>query len=383
MRRSERRWENIFGTVVNHLDTRCGIAKRLARFILRERLLELHIDALRVGPHHGHADAGSGDADRVVAQDFVCLLYHLHFFLIVPVVTNVRVVRENVEGILVGEDVLGGWSVGKHVASLLLELVHGGLAGAAGRLVGGNDHTLDRGDTVQWGSGHESDNGAAVGIGNDVFRSGVDAAEDRAVHLGDHERDAIGHAEGAAVVDNGAALAARKRGVVFRYATASAEEGEVNIVEGAFSELLRGYGGAVERNLGPGRACAGKELHTAVLEVALLHHLHDGKAERWRFVREELVTGERTEAYAEELTPDGAGDAHDRHPGPVGRVLGSALQSPTPPETLSATRPQALLRHCHPCAAAKAKGDTASGWKERWTRASQTRHTRLAASSTK
>ena len=89
------------------------------------------------------------------------------------------------------------------VAALLEQLVHARLAGAGDRLVGRDDHALDRRRVVQRLQRHHHLRGRAIGVGDDVLAS---IAVDRVgIHLGHDQRHVRVHPVERAVVDHRAA----------------------------------------------------------------------------------------------------------------------------------------------------------------------------------
>ena len=97
------------------------------------------------------------------------------------------------------------------VAALLEQLVHARLAGARDRLVGGDDHALDRRGVVQRLQRHDHLRGRAVGVGDDVL--GPIAVDRLGVHLGHDQRHVGVHAVERAIVDHRAARRGGARGV--------------------------------------------------------------------------------------------------------------------------------------------------------------------------
>ena len=57
-----------------------NVGEQLAGLVGGDLPLGLDQDALAVAVRDRHADAGRADVDRVVAQDLVRLVHHLHFF---------------------------------------------------------------------------------------------------------------------------------------------------------------------------------------------------------------------------------------------------------------------------------------------------------------
>mmetsp|Transcript_13737 Transcript_13737/g.34646 ORF Transcript_13737/g.34646 Transcript_13737/m.34646 type:complete len:295 (+) Transcript_13737:148-1032(+) len=197
----QRRGEAVGGAVVDDLHAR-RLGQRLERLLLRHLPGELEIDALRVRAHHGHADAGGCDRNVLVAPDLLRLLGHFHLLFVVAVVHHGRVVAEQVEGVLEGEDLHRDGLVVQHLARLQRQLVHGGLPRAAGGLVRAHDHALDGADLVQRRDGHERDDGGAVGVGDDaaLALAPLHARHRLGVHLRDDQRYALRHAVRRAVV---------------------------------------------------------------------------------------------------------------------------------------------------------------------------------------
>mmetsp|Transcript_10224 Transcript_10224/g.21896 ORF Transcript_10224/g.21896 Transcript_10224/m.21896 type:complete len:289 (-) Transcript_10224:43-909(-) len=224
--------------------------------------------------HDGHADAGGGDLDVLVLPDLVRLLHHLHLLLVVAQLhIHLGVVGEQVEGVLHGEDLgLCGLAV-QHVAGLSAQLLHGGSTGTGGSLVGGHHHPLDVCNAVQGGDGHEGNDGGAVGVCDDGSPlAQLDVGHGLGVHLGNHQGDTLGHAEGGAVVNHHRASSCCNGAQGLADRASSAEQSDVNALEAVLSQLLNSVGVSIKLLLlasGPSR---GQQLNVTVGKVALLEH---------------------------------------------------------------------------------------------------------------
>ena len=117
---------------------------------------------------HRHAHAGRGQLDLGV-EDLLGLGHHLPLFLGRAVVHEHVDMRDDVEGDSLGE-LLRPRPIGdEHGARLLEQLVHGLLAGARDRLVGGHHDAPDRRRVVQRLQRHDQLRGRAVRVGDDVL----------------------------------------------------------------------------------------------------------------------------------------------------------------------------------------------------------------------
>mmetsp|Transcript_12242 Transcript_12242/g.33420 ORF Transcript_12242/g.33420 Transcript_12242/m.33420 type:complete len:246 (-) Transcript_12242:134-871(-) len=240
-----------------------------------------------MGTHHGHTDAGGSDFHILVVPDLGRFFDHLQLLLVVAGVhIHVRVVAEQVKGVLHWED-LGHSRLAIHdVSGLLPQLLHGSCTSSGRSLVGGHNHALDGGQLVQGGDGHEGDDGRAVGVGNDAALADLAVGHVVRVDLRDDQGHTLSHSECAAVVNDHCASLSCQGPELLADGAASAEQGNVHILEAVSCQLLHLIRLAIKLLLLPGRPSGGQHLHVAVREVALLQH------------RQELLT------Y-------GAGNAHD------------------------------------------------------------------------
>mmetsp|Transcript_26181 Transcript_26181/g.46566 ORF Transcript_26181/g.46566 Transcript_26181/m.46566 type:complete len:333 (+) Transcript_26181:63-1061(+) len=262
--------EAVVSAVVDDLNAGC-LAQHLQRRLLAHFVVKLQVYALRMRAHHRDADAGGRDTNILVAPDLLGLLHHLHLLLVVPVLHHGRVMREQIEGILKGEDVHGDGFVVKHLARLQHKLIHGSGTSARSRLVGGDNHPLDGAHLVQRRDGHEGDDGGAVGVGNDAtLPLTVLHPRHRVwVDLRNHQRHPLCHPKRGAVVHHHRPRINRRRPKLLADTAASAEQRNVHILEAVHCELLHRVGLAVKVDLLPCRPCTGEHLHVAVREVPL------------------------------------------------------------------------------------------------------------------
>ena len=114
-----------------------------------------------------HPHTGGGQLDLGV-EDLLGLGHHLPFFLGVARVHEHINVRNDVEGNLLGELHRRRRIGDEDALGLVPELVHGVLAGARDRLIGGHHHALDLCRVVQRLQSNHELGGGAVGVGDDV-----------------------------------------------------------------------------------------------------------------------------------------------------------------------------------------------------------------------
>mmetsp|Transcript_210 Transcript_210/g.797 ORF Transcript_210/g.797 Transcript_210/m.797 type:complete len:338 (-) Transcript_210:342-1355(-) len=231
--------EGVGGPVVANRDPR-RTAQKLPRPLLAQGPVELEVDGLGVGPDHGNADAGCRDADVVVRPDLLRLLDHLQLLLVVPVVLHRGVVREEVEGVLKGEDVLGDLLALEGLLRLKHQLIHGGLPRARSGLVCGHDHPPDAGLPVQRGDGHERDDRGAVRVGDDPAGpfAPIHPPHGLRVDLRDHQRDPLGHPKRGGVVHHHGACVGREGAELLAYAAARRKKGDVDVPKTVLFKLL-------------------------------------------------------------------------------------------------------------------------------------------------
>ena len=130
---------------------------------------------------HRHAGRGRAHAYRVVPEDLVGLVDHLHLLLGVTVLEEIVDVGDHVlvDGIVVE----GGIFTPNASVPLGLHLVHGGGAGTGHGLIGGHHNPLYHILPVEGSQGKKHLDGGAIGIGDDeiVFLEdiGVDLRDDK------------------------------------------------------------------------------------------------------------------------------------------------------------------------------------------------------------
>lgn len=142
---------------------------------------------------------------------------------------------------------------------------------------------------MERGGGHEADDGGAVGVGDEAALAGpdLDVGHGFRVHLGDDERNLGVHPERRAIIHHHAAPRHRRRAEGLADGPAGAEESDVDAVEALLLELLDHVLEALEGKPAAGGALAGEHPDAPVGEIPVGDH-------------------------AEELLPDGAGDADYR-----------------------------------------------------------------------
>mmetsp|Transcript_314 Transcript_314/g.341 ORF Transcript_314/g.341 Transcript_314/m.341 type:complete len:293 (-) Transcript_314:27-905(-) len=225
--------------------------------------------------HNGNTDAGGSNTDILSAPDLCSLLNKLHFLLVVANILKHRaVVREEVEGVLMGKNLRNGGLAVKNITSLLTKLFHGGGASTTSGLVSGNDHAVHLSNPVKRSHSHKSNDSGAVRVGNDgsLALANLDVRHSLRVDLRNDEGHTLSHTECRAVVDNDATRFGSEGAELLRNRTARTEKSNVDTVEALISELLDGIFNAVEGLLLSCRSRRGKHLNLAVREVALLEN---------------------------------------------------------------------------------------------------------------
>ena len=184
---------------------------------------------------HRHPYAGHADGDPLVLEDFPGFLDDLGLFVVVAGLgIDRRVVVEQVEGVGVRQHLgLIGLAV-EAGAGRFHQLFHRRGAGAAGRLIGRQDHALDAVRLVDRPQRHQRGNRGAVRIGDDALVI-PDAA---GVDLGDHQRHIGIHPEGRGIVDHDRAGLHRDRRELPGNAAAGGKQRDVDAVKGVLVELL-------------------------------------------------------------------------------------------------------------------------------------------------
>jgi len=158
----------------------------------RQRLVQLERDRLGMGAQHRHANAGRHDRKLGQVEHLARLFDHLVLFLVVAVLGHLGVVREEIEGDLVREDLALDRLAGGVVAHLVLQLLHGLGTRARRRLISRDDDLLHAGRLVDRPYRDGEDGRRAVRVGDQP----VMAREVARVHLGHHQRHLGVHAEG-------------------------------------------------------------------------------------------------------------------------------------------------------------------------------------------
>ena len=257
------------------MTSRPGVAaKSLRALVDRELLLGLDQDALAVAVAHRSTDAGRADTDRVVAEDFLGLVDHLHLF-------------RGIAGVLLGTDL---WNqiernrmsksrrseVGsvERCARAVDQLALAGNACTAGRLVGANHHPTYARCLVQWLHGQNHLRRAAVGASDYalVFTScfGID--------LGDHERDFGVHAPVARLVNNNAAGLFGPGDKILGHGVGRAANCQVDTVEDLWREFLDRVGLATEFDCAASRSGRSEEADVLVRKLAFSKQSADNSA---------------------------------------------------------------------------------------------------------
>mmetsp|Transcript_1479 Transcript_1479/g.2940 ORF Transcript_1479/g.2940 Transcript_1479/m.2940 type:complete len:321 (+) Transcript_1479:223-1185(+) len=232
----------VVDAVVHHADPG-GFVEDLVDLGERDAPAELQVDALAMRPQHRHSHARYSDTEGTL-EYFRGLFDHLPLLLVVAVVLVLRrVVAKEVPNVLSAEDLLrDGRLTHRPITRLLLQLLHRIEAGAAGRLVGGNDSALNLEGLVQREHGHVHQDCRAIRVGDDVVvpldRMWVDLW---------HNQRALGvHAEDGAVVDDDAAGGRCLRCPLLAESAAGREQADVKVVERAILHRLTLVGLAAE-----------------------------------------------------------------------------------------------------------------------------------------
>lgn len=188
-----------------------------------------------VGAHDGDADAGAGDFEVGKVEDFSSFEEHFLFFFGVAVVE---------EGIDVGDEIVGdlarvdfgfdGLPVDEGV-DLGFEFDDSLGTAAGDGLVSGGDEAFESEGAVEGGEAHQSDDGGAVGIGDDVFGVLVGGL---GVDFGNDQGDLRVHAESGGVINDETAGGGGVGGKFEGDVSASGEKGKVEMGEGVFGEFL-------------------------------------------------------------------------------------------------------------------------------------------------
>src|SRR5262249_27988230 len=131
-----------------------------------ELLFSLDQDAFAVAVADRHAHAGRANLDRFVADDFARFQNHFHFFGGVALVLGAADVWNQVEGDVVSEGFVFVLTAGKLGLRAPFQIAATGQAGAAGGLIGADDHSLYAGCIVQRFDGDDQLSGRAVRAGD-------------------------------------------------------------------------------------------------------------------------------------------------------------------------------------------------------------------------
>src|SRR6266478_2667801 len=198
------------------------------RFVRGDRPFELDIDRLRMADEHRHPYAGGDQLDLRV-KDFLGLRHHLPFFLGEAVLHEHVDVGNQVEGDAPGK-LLGFDLAGReHRLGLVEQLVHGVLAGARYRLVGGNHHPGDFRVVVQGLEGDHKLGRRAVRIGNNALLA---KPRDRiGVYLGNDQRDVGVHTPTRGIVDHDRAARPDARRPLLRYRRTCGHQTNIHVGE--------------------------------------------------------------------------------------------------------------------------------------------------------
>ena len=225
-----------------------------------------------MGAQGGHADAGGADAD-VAVHNLARLVVHLHLFLRIAVVGEDVNLRDEVESQLVGELLHGDGLAGQHLAVLLIEFLHGGGAGTAGGLVGGDVHHLDVAQLLDGFQGYDHLDGRAVGVGDDAARTNLCVG---GVHFGHYQGHVGVHTEGAGVVNHHGTILRDGLGKLFGRACAGRGESYIHsleiivVLQEFYFDFL-----ATERVFGPGTAFGTEQHQFVQRKIPFIEHAQE------------------------------------------------------------------------------------------------------------
>ena len=257
----------IFVAVVDDPDAG-GLRQNLADLFGGDWPFKFEVDRFAMGAGDRHADAGGGDHDLRIAEDFAGLVDHLQFFFVVSILIDLRVMAEKIVDDLVREQMPGDRFTGRMGFHLLLKIIQALRAGAADGLIGADDDPPYAVGFVERPDGDVHDDGRAVGVGDDAVMP-VDLL---GVDLGHDERDAVFHAEVTGVVDHHRAGRDGGRGELFADAAAGGKEGDLDALEAVLRQLFDGVSLAEEFNGLAGTFGAGQQLETLDRKPALGQH---------------------------------------------------------------------------------------------------------------
>ena len=219
-------------------------------------------------PQHRHPHAGHAYGNPLVLEDLARFLDDFALFVVVTGVgVNSGVVAEDVEGVGMRDHLRREGPPVEAGAGRFLQFLHRRRTGAAGRLIGRQDHALDAVLLVDWPQRHQRRDRRAIRVGDDALVI-PDAVS---VDLGDHQRHVRIHPEGRGIVDHdGAGLHCDWR-VLSGNAAASRKQRDVDAMEGVRGQLLDKNPLAAEVDGLAGRAGARQRLELADAEIALVH----------------------------------------------------------------------------------------------------------------
>jgi len=151
-----------------------------------------------VRPQHGHPHARTGNGDVGAMEDFAGLVDQFHLFFIIAVGADFGIVAVNVKGQLVFEGFDRYGFALEHLAGLLEQFQHGGLAGPAGRLIRADYHSPDGVGLVQGPNRHNGNNRRAIRVGNNALVL-VNVLR---IDFRHNQRHIRVHAEGGGIIDD-------------------------------------------------------------------------------------------------------------------------------------------------------------------------------------
>ena len=259
------------GTTLAVFDERhaLGLAQQIAGVQGRDRIAGFDMQRFRMAVEHRDAHAGGVHPNAVVLKDLLRLARHFHLFFGVAVGADVPSVGYGIEGDLRRMDRAIVERLGvQQIGGLAGQFGDAGGAGAGDRLIGGDVDALDARRIVNGLERHRHLNGRTVGIGDDV---GADAVGDAlVVHLGNHQRDAVVHAELGSVVDHhGTGLGGARR-VLAGDRPAGGEQGDLRVGEIEVVQRLHGNELVAHLQALAGGAFARQERHGVVGEAPLV-----------------------------------------------------------------------------------------------------------------
>src|SRR5262249_50198039 len=205
-----------------------GVAQDGPRLVRGNRPFELDIDRLRMADEHRHPYAGGDQLDLRV-KDFLGLRHHLPFFLGEAVLHEHVDLGNEVKGDAPGKLTRFDLAGREHRLGLAEQLVHGVLAGARYRLVGGNHHPGDFCVVVEGLEGDHKLGRRAVRIGNYALLA--KPRDGGAVYLWHDHRDVGVHTPARGIVDHDRAARPDARRPLLRYRRTGGHQANIHVGE--------------------------------------------------------------------------------------------------------------------------------------------------------